>query len=746
MTGDERPTESAGLIATMSAWRIDRRRFLQVAGATGMAALAGCVGARPSAAPLQLGPRVNGAAASAGTAPPVLSSVSDLARSLEYDLLKIFRFVSDEVRYEPYAGVLRGSRGTLWGRAGNSADQAMLLAGLLDASLVPYRFVTGALDDAGVQALAGAAVADATAAADEARSVLLGHGGTAAATAPASPGPDAQAFLARSRDAGSALASSASAQIQAGISTITTALAGSGISLPAPVPELPDLERTAHVWVQYGSGPQWIDLDPTRPGAAVGETMATAGAPLSALPDEQRHSLIFHVIAESVSAGKLVQQVVLEHTEFADALVGVPVTFINAKPDGLKGLGFSIGGALAGTTQYLPALAVGASSFVGGTALTFGGQGGVGGAFGQPGTNEGETTAEWLELQILSPGAPPAISRRQIFDRVGASARASGTFDPATLSPVQLVDLDAETKGEFPPCRTVHSFAVVGGSVSGDYFSQDFARNDAFANAAVVGHLYHYIRDALNAQLSFPAGTRPFCDAPNVTSYSVVPLATVSGSLNLSVAVDIWRRSFGTQALQGATATTPAAVLAGVVSEVAERVTFGEGLPPDPSRPAATPLSVGRIFEEAAKQGIAVQAMRGSGLPAGTPYPPDTAARMAEALSAGNVVIAPAQLVAIDGNPRLGWWLVDPTTGRTADELDDGRGPEAAEYSIPLTTEGKVVGFFERMAMCASTYAIAASIFLGEGSVETSGDLSTVLSIAAGIASQMSNLANVPGC
>jgi hypothetical protein len=474
--------------------------------------------------------------------------------------------------------------------------------------------------------------------------------------------------------------------------------------------------------------------------------MATAGLPLAALPDALRHSLVFHVIAESISGGTLQQQVILEHTAFADALLGVPVTFVNAKPDGLKGLGFSVLGALEGTTQYLPALAVGRASFVGSSALTFGGQGGVGGAFGQPGTNEGETTAEWLELQVLSPGAPPAISRRQIFDRVGASARASGSFDPATLTPVELVDLDPQTTSEFPPCRTVHSFAIVGGSVSGGYFAQDFANNDAFANAAIMGHLYHYIRDTLNAQLSFPQGTRPFCDAPNVTSYSVVPQASGSGTATLSVGLDIWHRSFGVQALQGASATTPSGVLAGVVSEVAERVTWGEGLPPDPSRPVTAPLSVGRIFEEAVKQGIAIVAIQGPSLPAVTPYPTDTAVRIQAALSDGNVVIAPAQLVAIDGNPRLAWWLVNPLTGRTADEFDDGRGVEAGEETIPLTAEGKAVGFFERLAMCASTYAVAASLLLGEGSTQMSGDLSTILALAAGIASQISNLPNVPGC
>ena len=70
--------------------------------------------------------------------------IADLALELDYDLDAIFRFVADEIAYEPYPGILRGALGTLQARAGNSADKALLLAALLDASLIRYRFARGA--------------------------------------------------------------------------------------------------------------------------------------------------------------------------------------------------------------------------------------------------------------------------------------------------------------------------------------------------------------------------------------------------------------------------------------------------------------------------------------------------------------------------------------------------------------------------------------------------------------------------
>ena len=74
--------------------------------------------------------------------------IADEAFELGYDLDSIFRFVADEIAYEPYPGILRGALGTLQARAGNSADKALLLAALLDASLIPYRFAQGSLDEA----------------------------------------------------------------------------------------------------------------------------------------------------------------------------------------------------------------------------------------------------------------------------------------------------------------------------------------------------------------------------------------------------------------------------------------------------------------------------------------------------------------------------------------------------------------------------------------------------------------------
>jgi hypothetical protein len=69
--------------------------------------------------------------------------LSALLDALEYDDEQIIAFVRNEIRLDDYPGLLRGPRGTLESRAGNSLDQSMLLATLLKDAGFDARIVEG---------------------------------------------------------------------------------------------------------------------------------------------------------------------------------------------------------------------------------------------------------------------------------------------------------------------------------------------------------------------------------------------------------------------------------------------------------------------------------------------------------------------------------------------------------------------------------------------------------------------------
>ena len=119
---------------------------------------------------------------------------------------------------------------------------------------------------------------------------------------------------------------------------------------------------------------------------------------LDRLPDDVRHRIDISVILETARGGSLVEDPILTHTEFSDGLSGVPITLTNMKPSALKGLGARIGGIIEGTTEYRATLAVGPTTIVGITPIVLASSGDLFGTSDGTGVQEGQATAEWLEI------------------------------------------------------------------------------------------------------------------------------------------------------------------------------------------------------------------------------------------------------------------------------------------------------------------------------------------------------------
>lgn len=629
-------------------------------------------------------------------------SVADLAEALDYDVGRIFRFVSDEIRYEPYPGILRGAQGTLDARAGNSADQALLLAALLDVSLVPHRFASGPLASGSVDALMSGALMDAASAREHALAVLTGGPAEATTAAPAASA-DVETFAAGLEEDAARIPEVASRQLDSSVKAIGSALDGAGVILEPGFSGLPELEREGHVWVQAALGAEWLDLDPGLPDAQPGSPLEEAHDTAETLPDEMRHRVDFVVLLETVSGGRIVTQEILSQGAFADQLTRLPIAFSHVEPEGLEALGIAIG-RLAGEAgvRYEAVLAMGGRTVVGSRSISFGVRSTD--LFGEPAETsdvpqEGEATAEWLEVRVSRPDGSTAIARRTVFDRIGPEARAALVIDAAgatadlpALEPVELVDLDGDEHMVYPPMRAVHAFAVATHTTPGTYLAEPPVGIDNVGVMSSVGWAYHWLRDALEAELATERGVRTFLSGPNVVSWHLGVSARADAEPTTSLALDIWHRDTGSLAAgPGGPAAHPA-VLAGVLAHVAERIAMRDGFESLPGQTGEA-FGVGALFEAAEAAGVRTRVFQGS-LPAGVSYGVAADMRLAEALASGDVVVIPERPLQLAGEERIGWWRVDPVSGRTVDEMADGSGSEGTEYNIPLSTSFRVAMCF----------------------------------------------------
>lgn len=168
---------------------------------------------------------------------PLSQEIIDLANQLGGSSVRLYEFVRNNFRYEPYAGSLKGATQTLKEGGGNEWDQASLLIALFRASGIPARYVVGTVEIPTDKAMSWLGVEDANM-------------------------------------AGSLLAT-------LGRPT-TTIVSGGKITAI----------QTQHVWVQAyvpfissrgavpGPGDTWVDMDPSFKGQTKTQTLTLTGIPL----------------------------------------------------------------------------------------------------------------------------------------------------------------------------------------------------------------------------------------------------------------------------------------------------------------------------------------------------------------------------------------------------------------------------------------------------------------------------------
>jgi hypothetical protein len=282
--------------------------------------------------------------------------------------------------------------------------------------------------------------------------------------------------------------------------------------------------------------------------------------------------------------------------------------------------------------------------------------------------------------------------------------RASDSFDPGLLDRVETIELGDGESTHAVPALGMSWLAVAVGLPGRDDPLAGIDPEDPAAWAAIPASL-HLMREATSQAVALPLGVRPYLDAPNIHALELLTSsadAVPMGELTL----DIVHRSYGLAPVATVSPVGPPGIVAGVVSHVAERVMTDPTPGASSTVPVEPTVSVGRIFELARDAGIGARVFSGPDLPADADYPSDAVAALRSALGAGWVAIVPDAAIDVDGHPRVGWWLVDPLTGRTLDQLDDGRG--AGEYPGTLTVAERARLVFVKMGCVMSGMMILA--------------------------------------
>jgi transglutaminase-like putative cysteine protease len=630
-----------------------------------------------------------------GTAPDTAKTAPDSASRKGFDVSakaaelgknvdKIFAFVRDEVRFEAYPGVLRGARGTLMAKAGNSFDRAILLAALLGQNGFQVRYAHGTLDEEKA-ALLVAAMLSADPAAD------------ASSAAAEPPG-----FSAELKEGFDKLGQLTAARWVDSVHQLQAALSAKGKlwddqprSLPAFAAEVRD-----HVWVEYRQDNNWIALDPAAAVAGLkpGESLAKKTGTWESIPTSASHMVTIQVIREERGPDGLTTRELLRHEARAEELDAAEVS-----------LRFDVTQTGAGWSAT-PVLLVDARTIRGRPAA---GSGVAGAApdlaarlFQRPGElpkkTGGEVTATWLEFKFKSPGGETETVRREIFDRIGAAARASHREHDAPLATL------AEKTGVPLYTGNQYAFSFSSGPIDSELPNSylrphlsalreayPLSRKLEAENRAPTEKEATQLGQLLGSTVPFQLGSvarafhelswqslalthdkrlwkhvRFYASSPRLAIASMEPRLDDKGNVSAVLSLDLRRndlRAVGKD--MNASQLAWANVVRGSLDAVLEDTVLRLNLD---ARERMNCLSSVALLERLPEKGKPLEAIATLEEIGTLKISEAIHARMSADAGKGVLLFTPAEAIKIQTADRMAWWRLDLTSGETLGIMDTG--------------------------------------------------------------------------
>ncbi len=611
---------------------------------------------------------------------------SALVETLDFDAPSAIGFVRDSIVFQPYAGALRGVDGTLRAGAGNSLDQALLLANLLKTAGLDARIARATLSDAdAMRLLRSTRQARQGQSLDYLQKALVANFGEQAGQA-MNPVKWKDTKLA--------------GETQNLVDTLTLSLQNAGVKLAANDVEtqyLPDVK--VYFWVQHRGGPSqsWQDAHPAFAANAAPEGLEAEEYFQDSIPEKYQHLLTISAWVGQWVAGKITaHQIMTSWTRPIANLDAQTIRYRNS-PSGLNlDNAGDLKSVIKDTQVLIPmfndASAPGAMAFdLQGRVIDPMALGAGAGIFQTMGDKMGKATSGvmdrkdkqpamaldsmWLEFTFTAPGGAKTTQRRYLL-----APRADHSTDSTEL---------------LWPLMTDHTYQVNAGGRPLDYLADRYLVTGISDQAWLEAMIKKFrnpdkrmVEPANDIPADFPVlaqyrfmDDNPFAEA-GVVSFratpSLVGLRRGFRDANTAFAgVDIVaNRIEHLRVTDSGLQQVPSAGLArGVWDTVLESVPQ-KALLVDETSSASTAA----VFKKAAEQNIPVKVLKpGMTEPLASFGLDANAGAFVQAdLDSGYMVVLPERLP--EGVAIAGWWRIEPTSGETLGMTGDGHGQDVVEY------------------------------------------------------------------
>ena len=627
----------------------------------------------------------------------------------------LYEWVKKNTLFVPYKGTLKGSRGVLMDRLGNSLDRALLLHELLNEAGYEVRLARGTLSDKK---------------AEDVLQKIRKYAGSFSffdrEPSPQSEKDAAEDFALKfdmdkdelKKDLNSRMEEQerlekkirSRAEKQAEAISSALKISGAVKSRDRDTAEIQALKD--HWWVQISEQGTWMDLDPCFPDFKPGQTLSEPEDffdEADDLDEDEAHLVHIRLIIEQWKSGKVEEKTVLENTVRPDELCESQILIRHYPLDWptdenlfeAKDLISNFKNILLEQKSWVPALTKDSDEMQGTIFDQTGAlikkkksSGGVSGfsrslfkAFGAQAKKEepepekdAYLTAEWIEYEICSPGQPGRKMRREIFDLIGPAAREKDTVP----SP------DIKDRDRMKRCLSILGQTEI--LITTGCFSREFMEyltiENLLSNREKVLELFNGLRepdpqqvlnqmaeinsgpkelyDAALARSRFGwAGKGVFLDHPNIISFQSQLKPDPDGDLVKYRSMDIvendvsvlQKQDFFIRLGQGVLDTNIESLLMPSGAEVLNTSeVFSKG---------SEWMTITDADDEHCK---------------GLELDKDSTARIKQDLEKGYVVIAPKRAFKTKGKEWSAWWRIDPETGHTLGIGKNGGGQAIVEY------------------------------------------------------------------